>query len=530
MKTSNIYIALFSLACMLPSCELYELNPNEIGLESAISDPEKARYILNGCYDALQGTYLYKGGQETNGIRDHDAISDCGYNNWSTGLREIANGGHNASHSMIEGFWEQNYNGIACCNLFIDSFGESDIDNIDQYLAEAKTLRALYYFHLTNYYGNVPLVLHTLEREEAYYVTRTPRAETLDSITSDLEWAVDYLQYRQDQSSSDVYQVSKGAALGLLVRINLFRASRLDWTNMDSFVWETYTGETTDATLAAQYYTKAKEYAARLMTSEFDYELQADFSNLFDGTNENGIESIFEVQFESGLGEGEAFSGTYAVNPQPWIVPTAEMVATYLQTNGEEISTTPSADVLETSMDPRFYTTVLFTGQTWVGSLWTGSGINYGPDPYMKFATRKYVRTETGYFADGDRNFMVIRYADILLMYAEAKLKLGEIDSDMFDALDQVRNRVGMPLWDRTETNSTTLMTELQKERLREFGLEGMRYQDMIRWGIYSELASRASTCGYNSDFDYKRYLFPVPQTECDNNRSEEGLQNEGWK
>ncbi len=530
MKRKSFYISMLFAALSFSSCELTEINPNQTGLDQSVSDPEKARYILDGCYGALQNSYLFRCGQNSNGIREHDAMADAAYNNWSTGLIQIARGDHDANHGMIRGFWKANYNGISRCNLFIDSFSNSDIPQKDQYLAEAKAMRAFYYFNLTNYFGNVPLILKPLQREEAYYVKRHPRAETLDIITKDLLWAVEHLKDRKSTTEANRYQFSKGAALGLLTRIYLYRASRLDDTNMDSWVWKDYTGEVTDATKAREFYALARDAAKNLMDN-YDYKLEANFEDLFNGTKENGVESLFEVQFVSGVGEGECFSGTYVANPQPWIVPTVEMVATYLQKDGTPITDDTSADILLNNMDPRYYTTVLTSGQMWCGQKWTGKGINYGKNPYMKYGTRKYVRTEPGLFTDGDRNFIVMRYADILLMYAEAKMKLNEIDAEMFDALDQVRSRpsVSMPLWDRTVTDVAVLFEELQKERLREFALEGLRYQDMIRWGIYSEIAFRVPSAKYDDNFDYRRYVWPVPQTECDNNRSEEGLQNPGW-
>lgn len=535
MKTNNIirigkFFGVTLWACLgFVACNIEEINPSAVGLEQVTSDTEKAIYMLNGCYDALQQPYMYKGGQYTNGFRDHDAITDMAYNNWATGLSEMANGAHDANHDMVRGFWKANYTGISRCNLMIATYEDADFPKKEQYVAEAKFLRTLFYFHLTNYYGNVPFVMDPIERDEAYYATNTSRTVILDSITNDLKRSLDALPYKQELSTSEYFRATKGAALGLLTRIYLYRASRLDERNMDSWVWAEAVGENTNTEESLKYYRFAKETAERLMSSEFQYDLSPSYVALFDGSNENGIESLFEVQFETGVGEGEAFSGTYK-NPQPWIVPTIEYVATFETTEGREITSEESNDVLLNDMDPRFYASVLMTGQEWLGTEWTGTGINYGKDPYTKFATKKYVRNQQGYFTDGDRNFLVIRFADILLMYAEAKIRLGETDDAMFDAVDRVRRRVNMPLWDRSETDSDMLFEKLQKERVREFGLEGLRYQDMIRWGIYSEIASRASSAGYDDAFDYKRYVWPVPQIECDNNRSEGGLQNPMWR
>ncbi len=529
MKKLYIYTILLA-ALTVVSCDLTRINPNETPIESAKTDLEKARYMLDGCYAALQSGFLYKGGQESNGVRDHDILSDCAYNNWATGLGVINNGEHDATSNIIEGFWKANYNGVARCNLFLETYRDMEILGKERMMAEAKYLRALFYFNLTNYYGNVPLLLETMTPEEAYYVTRTPRSETLDTITNDLLWALDHLPYRQAQSLSDRYQASKGAALGLLTRLYLHRASHLNEYTPYAAEWEGLTGEKAEWVKAEPYYIAARDAALRLMSDEFDYELNSNYASLFDGTQENGVESLFEVQFTSGVGEGEAFSGTYAKNPQPWIVPTAECALTFQTKAGGNLTEIPVQETLLNDMDPRFYTTMITTGQTWIGAEWIGGGINYNTgDPYTKFALCKYVRTTTGQFMDGDRNFMVIRYADILLMFAEAKIELGEIDGAMFDAIDAVRDRVNMPLSDRS-MDQGVLLDEIKKERLRELAMEGLRYQDYMRWGLYPEIFARVPTAGYVADFPIRRMLWPVPQTECDNNRSEEGLQNPGWK
>lgn len=533
MRTNDILKIgkIFLLSAMLGfiSCDIEEINPSAVGMDKVASDYEKATNLLIGCYDALQQPYMYGGGQSTNGFRDHDGITDMAFNNWATGLSEMANGAHDANHAMVRGFWKANYTGISRCNLLLATYKDAEFEKKEQYEAEAKFLRALFYFNLTNYYGNVPFITEPIEREDAYYVINTKRTKILDEITEDLEEAVLSLPYKHELNADEYYRATKGAALGLLTRIYLFRASRLDSGNMDSWVWEDLVGEPTNDGDAQKFYGLAKDRAARLMSGEFQYDLNPVYDNLFNGTNENGVESLFEVQFETGVGEGEGFSGTYK-NPQPWLVPTIEFIANFERKDGSSITTETDAEVLLKDMDPRYYTTVLMTGQMWLGEKWTGTGINYGIDPYTKYATKKYVRNQQGFFADGDRNFNVIRFADILLMFAEAKIKLGEIDTEMFDAVDRVRKRVNMPCWDRNDTDPYSLFLKLQAERMREFGLEGMRYQDMIRWGIYSEVAMRAPSAKYNDVFDYKRYVWPVPQVECDNNRSEEGLQNPQWR
>lgn len=304
-------VLLLTATLGLASCNIEEINPGAVGMEKASSDYALAESILNGCYDALQQKYMYAGGQNTNGFRDHDGITDMAYNNWATGLSEMANGAHDANHNMVRGFWKANYTGISRCNLLISTYKDAEFDKKEQYVAEAKFLRALFYFHLTNYYGNVPFITEPIDREQAYYVTNTKRTKILDEITRDLEEAVPSLPYKHDLEASEYYHATKGAALGLLTRIYLYRASRLDSGNMDSWVWDELVGEPTNDGEAQKFYGLAKQTAARLMSGEFQYDLNPVYENLFNGTDENGKESLFEVQFETGVGEGEGFSGTY---------------------------------------------------------------------------------------------------------------------------------------------------------------------------------------------------------------------------
>lgn len=529
---SNIILLLASSFAFV-SCDIEEINPNQIPYDEFWQDPENAEFALIGCYDALQQGALYRGGQNNNGIRDHDAISDVAYNNWATGLRAIASGEHDANNNIVNNFWDANYKGVGRCNDLIEGVADTDFDGKNEIVAEAKFLRALYYFHLTNYYGNVPYITMSYLKppntvDSAYYVTRTPRAESLDSIIADLNWAVDNLPIEGNNGKAD-----KGAALGLLTRVYLHRASRANpyfWKSYDN-KWEELTGEVPNQDEADAYYRLAISTAQRLMGAEFSYELLSDYASLFDGSSENSKESLFEVQFLSGEGEGEAYTGSWK-NPQPWFVPSVEYVYSFYTVNGKTIADDNKIGPEDsTGIDPRYYVSVLKSGDQWRGNTWTGGGINYGDDPYLKFATKKYIR-ETGAFADGDRNFMVVRYADVLLMYAEAKVMLNEIDQSVYDAVDELRHRVGMDGVKITEGDGLTqykFLEVIKHERAVEMALEGLRYQDLVRWNEIWRLNELVPSAGYTGGFPVKRYLWPVPQEECDNNRSKEGLQNPGW-
>ena len=247
------------------------------------------------------------------------------------------------------------------------------------------------------------------------------------------------------------------------------------------------------------------------------------------------------------------------------IVPTLSMLDSYETKNGLTIDEDPTYDKANpfVNRDPRLRATILYPGQTWdkfadasqyphgYPSIEKGSG-DYWSDADnathtgMNFKKFYADPEEFGDIWSCDRNFPIIRYAEVLLSYAEAKIELGQIDNTVYEAIDQVRHRAEMPSVDQQKYNSQEKLRELvRRERRVEFAYEGMRRYDLLRWGIMADVMPETIyhmngtiTNNKNTEGDYdvklepftndieevrhftkgKNELLPVPQTVIDVN------------
>lgn len=502
MKKNIIYILLAALT--LGSCSedfLDKSNPNQIGEESFWSSKSDAEYALVGCYDALQSGQMYGGGVYSSGMRDHDCLSDNSYNAWEwQGLENIADGSIDYSHWLLSGFWENSYKGIVRCNEVIHNVPniEMDKDDIDRVVAEARFLRALYYFNLSNAFGQVPLILDVQAVDNADVAKNTER-EIFDAVIDDLKYAADKL------SNYNYSHADKGAALSLLAKVYLYD----------------------------QKYDLAAEAAKKVIDLK-QYSLFDDYSSLFTVANEVNNEVVFTVRFGTGFGDnnGESFSGTWAKVPQTHHQPMPNFIDDFYCTDGLPIDESPlyNSNKKNENRDPRLEATIIFPGEVWID----------GGSPFNKkktktgYAMQKYIRNEVGFLSDGPQDFYVIRYADVLLMRAEALIESDNTSQEIYDLINEVRDRVGMPHVEAVEgagLSKDQLRKVLRHERRVEFGLEGTRYYDLKRWGTLQEAVTRANAdavSGHLMVFEGEKTLcWPLPQSEVDNNKLLD--QNPNW-
>jgi len=503
MKIKILY--LFILLGFLSACSddfMDTTNPNQISDGSFWSSKSDAEYALTGCYDVLQSKPMYGGGVYSSGVRDHDCMSDNSYNVWEwMGLEPIADGTTDPTHWFFQGFWESAYKGIARCNNLIanvpsiESMSQEEINIIS---GEAQFLRALYYMNLVNGFGEVPLILEPQTVETASVAKSTVR-EIYDAMISDLSFAVSNL------GTAEFGHADKAAALSLLAKVYL------------------YDGKFTEAAATSKQVIDLGTHS-----------LFADYNTLFTPANEVNSEVIFSVRFESGLADnnGESFSGTWAKVAQTHHQPMPNFVDDFYCVDGLPIDQSPLYDATKDNLnrDPRLETSVIFPGETWIE----------GGNPLARKKTKtgyimqKYVRNTTEYLSDGPQDFYVLRFADVLLMRAEALIESNELTQEVYDLINEVRARVNMPRIEDVEgtgLSQSELRDILRHERRVEFGLEGTRYYDLKRWGILEEATVRANAdniVGHTMVFNGEKSLFwPLPQAEVDNNTLLE--QNSNW-
>jgi len=479
------YIIIVTLFVNIVGCDDYldHVNPNNLS-ENALGQSESdLSLLLNGCYDGMQNNF-------TNAYRFLDCFSEVGY-----GETVITEGGGTPQTNTYLDYWSRSYMLIARCNELLAKIDdiESPDDKIITIESEAKFLRALAYYYLTVLYKDTPLIISKQSFDDRF-VSKNSQADIKAQINSDLEYAVLHLPVNQ------VYpKATKGAALALKARVHLYFS---EWNDVLTL-------------------TKA-------IIDFKKYELFSDYSKLFLEESEENNESIFAVAFESGMGEGESFSGSWPKQPnQMGIRPLSNYADAFYCTDGLLISKSPLYNPVEfyNNRDPRYEVSILRKGEIWSNGMPYEAGTSV-----TGYSIEKYCRITTLYRTDGPVDFMILRYADVLLMRAEALVETNIIDEEVFQLIDQVRSRVGMPNVEDVEgiNLSQAEMRELiRHERLVELGLEGgLRWFDIKRWNIVEEV--------YNSiTFHYRPYLgektlyWPIPQVEIDNNPNLE--QHDFW-
>jgi starch-binding outer membrane protein, SusD/RagB family len=376
--------------------------------------------------------------------------------------------------SISSNTWNAHYQGIQAANIVIDKIQGVGMDATlkARYVGEAKFLRALMYFNLVRIYGDVPLVITVINNpQEGYAFGRESSEKVYAQIIADLIEAEASLPFTY--AGADIGRATKGAAMSLLGKVYL---TRKQWV------------------LAAEKLKQVIDAA-----SQTKYQLRATYSAIFGPTNENTSESIFEVQFKGGSnGEGSPYSNQFAPigsgtavvsvgNPLGQNIPTAGMFASY--------------ETGDLRRDVSMATSYTLSGKV----------INHN---YIL----KYRSTPASNL-DSDVNWIVLRYADVLLMYAEALNEQGYVaDGPAFGFLNQIRKRAGLADLSSTNSNPTLRISSqaefrlaVEKERRSELAFEGHRWFDLIRTG-------RATSVLASKGIQAHHVLFPIPQSQIDIN------------
>ncbi|HVI49516.1 MAG TPA: RagB/SusD family nutrient uptake outer membrane protein [Chitinophaga sp.] len=377
-----------------------------------------------------------------------------------------------ATEGQIQDFWKGQYQEINFCNQVLDNVpGISMDENLKaRYLAEAKFIRAYAYFRLVRAYGDVPLRLKVPKDASEYNLARTAKAEVWAAIEKDLNDAAGVLP--PSYGPTDIGRATKGAVLALHAKVAMYQKKWSDVLNFSNQVMA------------------------------MGYSLFPNYEKLFRIPNENSSESVFEIQCQRIPGNADASNSQYSqiqgvrgIVGGGWgfNVPTPDLVNAY----------EPG--------DPRKEGTIIFRGTTTAeGDAIPAIGDNpmYNYKSYVPFGL--FV---AGYNEGADQNFRVLRYADVLLMNAEAANELGN-SSQALQSLNAVRKRArgSNPniLPDVTATDQATLRKAIWQERRVELAMENDRFFDVIRQGRGAEVfGPKGFQAGRNE-------LWPVPQTEID--------------
>lgn len=512
MKKIIVIAIAFSLAgCSKSFTEKSSLT--QIAKENFWKSEQDAQLAINGIYDALQDRSLYSGNlNATAGITMFDCFGDNLYNNYKwEGPGNFMIGIITPSDGMFSALWASSYKGIGRANAALENIQNMSTDLISQdkkeaLFGQALFLRALFYFNLAVYFQDVPLITKVQTLEEAY-VPKNTYQEVNAQIIQDLKDAINKLPV--SYPSEQYGYATKGAALGLLARVSLY--------NKD------YQG-VLDATSALL---------------SLGYTLNANYGQLFTEQGESSKEVIFSVRFNQDVSNnGELFSGTFLGNPAVDKLPMPNMVNDYYCTDGKPITASPLYNTAtpKANRDPRLSASVYFKNDTFL----VDTKAKFAGNVPTKYGLRKYIRNTSvsasgiAAYNPGGQDFYIIRYADVLLMRAEALIELNQLP-EAYTLIDQVRQRVNMPSVETAEGASLSqsqLRDVVRHERRVELAFEGLRYFDLKRWGDVQNAFLRAkadNVSGYAPIYlPGKSEVFPIPLGELNVNSNL--VQNPVWQ
>lgn len=546
MNKNKHYLYIAALL-ILQACSTKDLDltpKNELSSETFWKTEQDAAMGLTACYSKLgqdddPNDYWY--------ITFIDGATDNAYSRdgWM-GVQAIGNGTNTASNPGRDYY---KFKKIRRCNLFLENIDKVQMDETKKkiYKAEARFLRAYNYFVLQQLYGPVPIIDKTLNSDEI--LPRNPEEEVITWMINELGEAAQDLPVENYLQSNG--HVRKGAALALKARIELFNKK-----------WD-------DAIADAK----------AVMDMDGTFELYPDYRGLFLTANKlSQKEWLYAAQ--------NAPNTTSGTSAYPVLVPygdltdgwasmniTDNLVKAYEVIDGttiDEGSPLYNPDNPYKNRDPRLNATVICPGEWWKDRYF---------DPWKKFYTEgarsgqqnldlwsDWRGARTGYLLKkyfdpitSDQNnkagfdVPLIRFAEAFLIYAEAKVEKGEIDAAMYDAIDKVRARAGMPPTDRTKYNTQDkCRTLVRRERRVEFAMEGLRIYDIRRWDIGAQVLPgplmTARECDVNgitgkltfapdaktylietrNFYPDRKYRWPIPQGELDASKGSI-KQNDGY-
>lgn len=423
--------------------------------------------------DAVIGTYQafkvqYANMWQFGDLRGDDAFIQISNQPSSTGVDVFS---INSSDILLRTTWANYYIAINRANTVLAKIESADaavVTNKNQYIGEAKFLRALAYFDMVRIFGNVQIITGLPSVEQVAATPRSPVATVYsDLIIKDLQDAVAKLPLTY--GATDVGRATKGAAKAILGKVYL---TIKDFANAETTLQE-------------------------LTTAPYNYALLANYNDLFDySKDEHHREYIFDIEYESGGGDlGSNFTNAFMPN-----VPALLDYYGIKGGFGESLSPTQKFIALWQAGDKRKDITYQCCG-TWKNPT-TGAVVNFIPTTSQSY-TQKYI-TAVAILNDSKANWKVVRYADVLLMYAEALNENGKT-AQALAPLNLVRVRAGLPAY--AALTQTTARDNIALERRFELAFEGHRWFDLVRTGkALAELAP-VGMQAYMT-------VFPVPLSE----------------
>ncbi len=470
MKTSHFkYFILIMILAMACSDEFVDVDSQDENSEDFFNSEDDYQNALIAAYDPLHSTYLNVMLGEIasdNTLAGGESAIDV------PGIQEIDDMIHTPVNQQLRDIWSWMYGGVNRANFIMEFQDKTDFQGKEGVIGQARFLRAYYNFELVKWFGDIPFKIDSrIQFGDQFELPRTPKEEVYALIEQDLIYAADNLPYVQ----AEVGRVTKGAAQGLLGRVYLYQ---------DKF-------------------SEAAQVLEELINNG-PHDLLADYSTMFENDNENNIESVFEIQYTDQ--EGASFNclqcseGNVAVGFNGIRNYTGPVFESGFSFN---VPTQEVVDEFEPG-DIRLDTAILDI-EAWAEE--TGATYQEGFE-HTGYYNRKYIARQ-GDLNTGDpnltnpNNYRAIRFADVLLMAAEALNRGGIDDGRAQTYLNRVRSRAGLP---DVVASGQTLTNAIYHERRVELVGEGHRFFDLVRTN-----RAAAEIEGFQSG---KHELFPIPSIE----------------
>ncbi len=480
-------LTIISLLVVLSSCNDLDLNPLAEGATGNwYSDETEIEMSLNDLY------------RDPFWKLDNDYWTDDWIYRGAT--NSITGGTMNGEDSDMLEWWSHTYKGVARANTVIENL--ENISNsvtpekMNQFRADGRFCRAGQYARLITHWGDAIYSNSIMSLEESFNMARTDKQIILEGVYEDYDFAATYLP--ETYSTNENQHATKGAALAMKARVALY---------MGDF--------------------EVARDAAKACMDLGIYELYPSYRDLFLSSTKNSVETIFalprSVELDVYRSDAQNFitrnAGGWASHDPSW-----ELFCSFLCTDGLPIDESPLFDPHNPfeNRDPRCAETIVEFQTEHLGYMYQPHPdslrvLNFNSGQYVKnndtranasyasfngLAWRKGIDTDWSDDHRTDPDKIIMRYADVLLMYAEAKIELNEIDGSVLDAINQVRARaygVGVAETASYPAVTTTDQAELRKalriERRMELAFEGRRYMDLIRWKL-AEKALNIPTYG----------------------------------
>lgn len=499
-----LFLVIFLSAC---TQELEQVNPNIITEETFWKNENDVLTGLAATYKVFKerntGSYWgLRGIQIINGRGD-----DFFFRNDVRALYQITTFSNDATTGLNDGLFGNFYRGIFRANQIIKNTPGADISEEKkmEFMAEAKFLRGLNYFLLAINFGDVPVVTTVPEVREDYFVAPSSEEKVWEQAISDMMEAKEHLPVSYPPQW--VGRATQGAAIGFLGKIYLYNQR---WADAES-----------EFKLLAQ--------SSGQPQAPYNYDLLSNYEDNFLKEFDNNKESLFEIQLQHVGG-----TSTGAVDNANESTGSSTAQSFGPAEIGGYFGTVPTNKIfdefqkektVDDDFDPRMYASLV----------WDYPGAMYYNRPFSDFKIlfgekskiRKYQnwRDDNEGINISEINEKALRYADILLMYAEA-VTMQSRETEAYPLVNRIRERANLaPL--PAGYNADQMMAEIRHQRMIEFFREGQRFHDLKRWGLLAQEMADSDKEG-RQNFQPKFAYLPIPQNEL--NANPNMTQNQAWK